>query len=507
MPHRIAFLLFASALLSVPSDAQVSDSCQETIIAPAVDKIVQALEAASALTDAEAKGRAKSDAKQGFRNLLGDGTLFGGCLGGLDEQRFAGILEVRRFDKQVGATNGAAGSTNLVPSGSVPALLGLAVEYGGLTEAFSGTTVTFRTTPAKLIGAMANVYGPNAKPPTEKALLALERLSLSVSFDTSRTSSASTDGGSTLLANYQQLSQMTVRYIIRNDRDPLAASNWRDIIKLSQSRPSQNVANAGRDLHDPLSKMPAYDEALDKAMKAFDANAEPPSKEALTKVLVTYVQDMQLLTVLVPDWQQRVRSYIDARLKLDGEHRDLYRRISRKPTLSVEYDLNRPPTVSAEAVGTSAPAVDSPDLSTVSLVYVASLYESQYTLTANANFFNDTRPGMSGNFRDFQLAAKWDIPIGHVPSFIAKGTLTFSGLFEHLHQRPLGIDLSINDVTVNQPGNMGIFQAKYTIPLGDTGIQMPISFTASNRTELIKEKDLRGNIGITFDLDKLLAKK
>jgi hypothetical protein len=114
---------------------------------------------------------------------------------------------------------------------------------------------------------------------------------------------------------------------------------------------------------------------------------------------------------------------------------------------------------------------------------------------------------MSGNFRDFQLAAKWDIPIGHVPSFIAKGTLTFSGLFEHLHQRPLGIDLSINDVTVNQPGNMGIFQAKYTIPLGDTGIQMPISFTASNRTELIKEKDLRGNIGITFDLDKLLAKK
>ena len=114
---------------------------------------------------------------------------------------------------------------------------------------------------------------------------------------------------------------------------------------------------------------------------------------------------------------------------------------------------------------------------------------------------------MSGNFRDFRLAGKWDFPVGHVPAFIAKGTLTFSGLFEHLHQKPLEIDLSINDVTVNQPGNMGVFQAKYTVPVGDSGIQVPISFTASNRTELIKERELRGNIGITFDLDKLLVQK
>jgi len=43
--------------------------------------------------------------------------------------------------------------------------------------------------------------------------------------------------------------------------------------------------------------------------------------------------------------------------------------------------------------------------------------------------------------------------------------------------------------------------------VGDSGIQVPISFTASNRTELIKEREIRGNIGITFDLDRLFVKK
>lgn len=91
-------------------------------------------------------------------------------------------------------------------------------------------------------------------------------------------------------------------------------------------------------------------------------------------------------------------------------------------------------------------------------------------------------------------------------SFVVKGTLTFSGLFEHLHQRPLGVDLLINDQKVNKPGNIGVFQAKYSIPIGDSGLQVPISFSASNRTELIHENEIRGNIGITFDLDKLFAK-
>lgn len=48
-------------------------------------------------------------------------------------------------------------------------------------------------------------------------------------------------------------------------------------------------------------------------------------------------------------------------------------------------------------------------------------------------------------------------------------------------------------------------QAKLTIPLGNTGIQFPISVTVANRTELIKEKEVRGQFGFTFDFSKLVS--
>jgi hypothetical protein len=201
------------------------------------------------------------------------------------------------------------------------------------------------------------------------------------------------------------------------------------------------------------------------------------------------VNDMQQLVSKIPNWQNQVDTYIAARVAMDAEHKALYRRILKSPSLSLEYDFNRPPAVasSTSSSNSTSAAVSSPDLSSVGLIYVASLFDSDYTLNANANFFNSTGPTMRGNFRDLQFAAKIDIPVGKLPSFVAKGTLTFSGLYEYLYQRPLGITLTINDQAVNQPGNIGLFQAKYTIPIGDSGLQFPISFTASNRSRLTQQ--------------------
>jgi hypothetical protein len=39
----------------------------------------------------------------------------------------------------------------------------------------------------------------------------------------------------------------------------------------------------------------------------------------------------------------------------------------------------------------------------------------------------------------------------------------------------------------------------------DSGVKIPISVTATNRTELNTEKDVRGSIGITLDLDTLMS--
>ncbi len=39
-----------------------------------------------------------------------------------------------------------------------------------------------------------------------------------------------------------------------------------------------------------------------------------------------------------------------------------------------------------------------------------------------------------------------------------------------------------------------------------SGVKVPVSFTLANRTELIKEKEVRGTIGVTFDFDSLFSK-
>jgi len=55
-------------------------------------------------------------------------------------------------------------------------------------------------------------------------------------------------------------------------------------------------------------------------------------------------------------------------------------------------------------------------------------------------------------------------------------------------------------------GHIGVVQGKLTIPINGV-LKIPISVTWSNRTELIKEKDLRGQVGLTLDLDSIFKKE
>jgi hypothetical protein len=60
--------------------------------------------------------------------------------------------------------------------------------------------------------------------------------------------------------------------------------------------------------------------------------------------------------------------------------------------------------------------------------------------------------------------------------------------------------------TTLKKGNIGIGQFKFTIPVKGSGVKIPLSVTFSNRTEFIKESKVRGNIGVTFDLDTIFSK-
>lgn len=67
---------------------------------------------------------------------------------------------------------------------------------------------------------------------------------------------------------------------------------------------------------------------------------------------------------------------------------------------------------------------------------------------------------------------------------------------------PWLFDVSYQGSAMTNMTPMHIGQAKVTIPLWE-GFELPLSVSLANRTELIKEKDVRGHFGITFDVARL----
>lgn len=67
---------------------------------------------------------------------------------------------------------------------------------------------------------------------------------------------------------------------------------------------------------------------------------------------------------------------------------------------------------------------------------------------------------------------------------------------------PWLFDVSYQGAGMTNATPMHVGQAKLTIPLWE-GFELPLSVSLANRTEFIKEKDVRGHFGITFDVARL----
>jgi len=310
-----------------------------------------------------------------------------------------------------------------------------------------------------------------------------------------------------------------VRYDIVNRRDVFGSYAYKQYQLLQKSSLSATYLASAHNLfhaiYDALEKdTQGGDPNIDTYHKAKDALAAqlvdgaPTSEQDVNDKLTKYFEDLTKRLKNDSRFNSALSDFIDRWVAETQNEKTIYDTIARSAVLTTEYTLDRPPAITAQSSSATASvtSMTSPDVHNARLIFAGSfISKSEYTLNASAGFFDHTSPDMKGPWRDVQAGAKIDIPLPQIPT-IGKGTLTFSGLYVHLHQRPLGIDLKVNDVAVNQPGNIGLFQAKCSFPLGDSGVSIPLSLTVSNRTDLIKESKVHGNFGVTFDLDKLFAK-
>ena len=434
-------------------------------------------------------------------------------------------LEEKRFDKQVGAsTSGGAGTTTLTTKGSVPSLLGFAVENGAMTRSVSGTTITFRAVPWDVVKALADhdyvASGPTPQPGTLAGLLS--QVSLAVSFDASRGntngSTAGSSGSTVFTGDKQQVSGYGFHYQIFNRRDPRDihyARLWNTLI-----------AKKGLDLANRLNRLAALMRA------GVDANGKPlPAapwvadfdswrKDTATKLEAASIDDVEKtisaqavtfkkIAAAYPELQAQAKVAAEALSDYFLDRNDDIKKITKAPTLAFDYSVTRQANTNGTvpvAAGATVPS-SLPDLSNFKLIFAKGFMDGP-ELTANASFtvFNSLPSGSkAGRLRDGQASLQLDVPLPEIMK-TTNMVLSFSGQFVRLLEQPLGAPVIVNTKSVTATGNIGLAQAKLTIPVKGSGVQIPISITWSNRTELVLEKDVRANFGVTFDLDKLFAK-
>ncbi len=415
-------------------------------------------------------------------------------------------LEESRIDKQVGA---GSGTTSLVSKGSVPAVLGLAVENGALTQTTIGNGITFRGNLAGisklLLGREMFPYCPPGKETggtkcAEDAFTrGLEHLSFVVLFDASRDSQNGA-AAPVFTGSHRQISSFGIHFDIYNHRDVTSddyKQKWRARMQSSGAAALRNAgASLGLRLNDAYGTVLKSDDyskwlgqSVGKLLAAQPAQAEP--------VFFGQLDELAALARRVdPEIDEKLAAILDAYDRYFAETDQLLQDVANKPIFAFEYTADRP--------------VNQPALSNFRLIFEHQPFHGKAAFTANAAFTvcNSTPAGAPARWkrlRDLQAGVEFDKPFGNVARY---GPVVFSlaGSFQHLREPAVLPDAASSALLIAPKGNIGAAQAKLTIPIKGSGVKIPIALTYSSRTELADKADVRGNIGLTFDTDTLFLR-
>jgi hypothetical protein len=393
----------------------------------------------------------------------------------LPRTQFNGEIESARVDKQVGGAASNAGSTSLVSKGSVPGILGFAVENGGLTRTNEGTTITFRGNPVGLVNAFAGKGFIDSY--TNEDSLTIKRLrkfSFALSYDTSLGSTPNV-----FVGNRQQLSSYSFRYEFFNHRDPRDArysEKWRDLV----ANNAQAVANDAGKIMDLFMRDTVLRAWLESARKAI-AEVTDDNVESVVRTKFNELDSLELsptVKIAVSHFSQSFSDYREKRSEL----LDL---VANGPIFTVDYINNRRPGLI--------------DTSNIKFVYSTGIVKGRASVTANGDltFFNSS-PGIGkSSLRDYDFSTQIDIPLGD-PRGFGQFDLSFAGQIKRVSESE-----EINGTPLTNKGNIGTFNLKLEIPIKNLGVKFPLAFTYSNRTEFDLKKQLRANFGFAFDPDIL----
>jgi hypothetical protein len=438
-------------------------------------------------------------------------------------------VAVARFisavEKQAGSSVSGAGSTNVVSKNFASEVFSAANEYGALTSSTSGQTTTLSGSIDRLFvpfaGGLSGLVSEcavaivNSSCVSSTLLNALGRVNYSASLDLSQpstitgTATGQASGGTQQVTGTQggsnfSLSQFTAKVLLWGAKP--SASDLQSAA--SGKGLSSDTVNSLRQLRGFLQpQFSAWqDDTADVLLGASAAEIQGLMQQRIKLLVGLLAGSNDPATVI-----EAALGYASSIAKDAEMERQIYdKAIWAKPIVSFEYDYNTP--------------ANQPTNSTFRVIYGQSL--KSWKITANgAVSIYDSQPSSSipgaSKLRDTQFGAEGDYTIPTI-GMLNSSTLGLAYYFQDqtspaiLNVTPsspltgisfTGLPSSTTQV-FTQTGYIHLGQVKLTLGSSNSGFSLPISVTASNRTELIVNNKIsvRPQIGISYSFDSLLGK-
>jgi hypothetical protein len=405
----------------------------------------------------------------------------------------------------------ASGGTSALSGAIGPALLGAAVEYGGVLQESTGTTTTLR---GNLLG-LARLAAGEAQFPYCPALAPqgcsatsrrLRRISGVVSFEqispaAEKPAAAAPTSSDLLGSNYRVASFGAKIELSAGGHldDPVFVAAWaKGIAELRRNGAADELGEAFSNLFDG-DNLNLYSEWEVATRAALDsAKSADQFRAALDAQLNSLADQMLAADSEFPD---RIRALSRA-LSNYRTVRDEMIRQAQVHKSSLEYTHRSP--------------LNQPGTSNLRYIYSHQPGTSPVIYTVNAALtIYDSATSAPSRWRDLQVAAQLDRRLGRVPS-LGNAVFTLALYYQWMRDDAAvtfgdtaaatlpGLALAEGAESVlGTAGHIVVFQGRLAVPLNDV-VKVPFSMTYANRRELIPEKQTwRGQVGLSIDLDGL----
>jgi hypothetical protein len=414
---------------------------------------------------------------------------------GLHAYRYLG--EVTRTDKQTGSTATGPGSTTLSQKPGFAELLAFAVEHGAVEQTTNGTGATLSTSPYALTRLVQPDNAEN-----------FDRFGFWRRIGVSATLNASTEGAAAPADEpLKQLAEWSVRLRVLGDRSTRSPGFTRGWEKLIQ---------------------PAIQERVDAEAKGASEtiNGSPAVRDAAAAAATRLGSDLQRYLTDHGGLPTAERVPAMAEMILDALHAAVYEPVANR-RLAISDSTGRGVVAAVASLAEAHQRLVQAEVDQTRLLedldqsLLLTLEYTHHAKAAAVTGFSDMRMLFEDHVAPFNVVANaflslYDDPdetLGQDKVRDYGASVDIEGEVANPFGRRSRADV-VQPITLSVGYKLSrleegeemvhLVQAKASIPIS-TGLALPLSLTYASRAVLVDEDHVRGNFGLSLDLDKLYA--